>query len=497
MPPFCIWKVTSFYLLFAGLFGFYSGDAMKILRAAMLSIFLIMQLVFPLRAYAFAPVMGLAYAAGSAALQAGARYLVPAVGLAVGGYLATRFDGEASSLVPDWPTKSGADGKPYSVPPPTTKPEVITGNRINYWIRGVVGPFVSVPAGAPIEYYYDQLKRLCTSVPGNNYVYGEGHCRDSISRIVPVDNSGIVNDNSLTCPVGYMMSANNTCDLSHPDLAQKPSGTPCDITFSGGTFKADPKNPGCSGVTSFERGPCTFKISGSSLSGSCTSGEEITIGAGNIEYKTPAGTYTGTLAGGGVAGGTADITLPGGILGLPGSIPGAGSGAGAVPGTGTGTGTGAGDTPAETPQLDLSSITSAITSGVDVIKAAISSAVSSVVNAVQGIATAVAAVVSPIVAPLVSSVTAIKDFVLSDEMPEAGTESISNDDVPISLQPQNKYFTGGGCPEPKRLSVNIMGKETELVFEYTPLCDLSLLVKPFFVLIGYYFAARTIFRGNA
>ncbi len=129
-------------------------------------------------------------------------------------------------------------------------------------------------------------------------------------------------------------------------------------------------------------------------------------------------------------------------------------------------------------------------------KAAISNAVTSVVNAVQASATAIGSAVSSAVAPLATSVGEIKDFLLSADMPDEKASAIKPSEVKLKLQDGDKYIGGGYCPSPKSIQFDLAGSPVRMEFPFTPFCDLATMVRPFFVLLGYYLAARIIFRGE-
>jgi hypothetical protein len=477
----------------------------KFLRVVFMTSYLLWQLVFPVKAYAFAPLIGIGAAAGSGFTAASGleAFSIAAAALTVGAGIAIRLDGNTDKPVPGWPTKPGSDGKPISTPPTSADkwPDKTVPGRLMQWGWSNTQKFV--PAPFTDAELMDAAKYICESVgmtPANT-----SQCIDwktDYHGINVIDTTGVVPGG---CPTGYVQGS-GSCALSSPAEVQKPAGVECEIVFRGGKFSADSSNPSCEGVSEFKRGDCTFSISGSSLSGSCQGGSERLVMSGNsLTYTTPAGTATGSIEPQG-DGKPPIITVPAGTLGAPastgtGSGSGTGSGTGSGSGSGTGSGSGSGSgsgtgTGEEVPPLDLTSITTAISSAVSAIKATISNAVTSVVNAIQATATAIGSAVSSAVAPLVSSVSQIKDFLLSTDMPDEKAGAIKPSEVKLKLQDGDKYIGGGYCPAPKAIQFDLAGSPVRMEFSFTPFCDLAAMVRPFFVLLGYYLAARIVFRGD-
>uniref|UniRef100_UPI001980C261 virulence factor TspB C-terminal domain-related protein n=1 Tax=Vogesella urethralis TaxID=2592656 RepID=UPI001980C261 len=74
--------------------------------------------------------------------------------------------------------------------------------------------------------------------------------------------------------------------------------------------------------------------------------------------------------------------------------------------------------------------------------------------------------------------------------------SIKPSEVKHNLQGGDKYIGGGFCPPPKSLQFDQAGAPVRMDFPFTPYCDLASMVRPFIVLLGDFFAARIVFKGD-
>lgn len=75
---------------------------------------------------------------------------------------------------------------------------------------------------------------------------------------------------------------------------------------------------------------------------------------------------------------------------------------------------------------------------------------------------------------------------------ELEAKPLANKDVPLSLNPDGGFPSGGSCPQPK--TVQLMGQT--YAFSMQPLCDFAVGIKP--LLIGFaWLSAALVFLGVA
>jgi len=282
-----------------------------------LIVFLMLQITLPMRAYAYIP-PPLVYA-GIASITAHASLLlIKLSSLSTGssssssggggggndtGGTIIRLDGNTSTPVPGWPTKTTPDGKHVPTPPSTaTKVAGAPTKKTELCIRNRWSASASPSCGAVIT---DQICESAGWYAGNSTSCSStsGDPIRSFSR--EVEEPGLP-----SCPAGYEKDVSGPmeeCRLKAPEQVQKPAGTKCEPVLKNGQFQFDPNNPACSGKTKIEESNgCQTEVAAGVYKLNCVD-SQVNVSSSAITYQSPQGSGTVPVS---LVDGALTITVP-------------------------------------------------------------------------------------------------------------------------------------------------------------------------------------------
>lgn len=217
-------------------------------RVIFLLMFLGVQIVLPVKAYAFVFLPFVATAGGSALAQAAVGAAVGAVafvGLGSLGGDTTQTGGSVPHIPidknqikqpPGW--SRDATGNPT---PPSVSPTV-TGYYLKTYNIDLTGTNADMAKQAGTYICVNILGRTFVSASFDTFnglgqpTEGQLYCNPGGDRMYI--------GTKLKCPTGYTLSG-STCNLSSASSVQKPLGTPCQILRTGNSFAYDASNPSC------------------------------------------------------------------------------------------------------------------------------------------------------------------------------------------------------------------------------------------------------------
>lgn len=289
------------------------------LSRCFLAMFVLLQVTFPIRAYAVAPI---AVAAAVSVTAHGALLLLKLSSLSRGssssssggggndtGGMIVRLDGNTQTTPPGWATKAASDGKQVPVPPAKENKlpsKTVPGRHVNYRWSDTIKGFL--PSPWTMEQYHELAKKLC-EMGGESYG-GGNQCIDwkgDYRGLNVIDGTGEVPGG---CPSGYVENSDGSlppCKLTNPEVVQKPSGTKCEAIFKNGQFQFDPNNPACDGKTKVaESNGCETEVSAGVYKLNCVD-SKVNVSSSAITYQTPQGSGTVPVS---VVDGAITITVP-------------------------------------------------------------------------------------------------------------------------------------------------------------------------------------------
>lgn len=460
---------------------------MKSLRAIALIFFIGMQVLLPIRAYAFVPVM-MGFISGYDALASGAlaawRLRGAILGLGVGGGLAAAL----SDRYPDiskclavvalgkpglcqpagWPRDStGAPTPPSTAPLDTSSAARNTAAEAHCraWVASAGANYVSYGAvetpAADGTFGYRCYWSTNTGNSGNWY-----------ARLSP------------SCPTGYTLSG-STCVLSNAAVVKKPAGTPCQLMLTAGVVGYDPQNPACPTTA-----PTTVTINGVKLTVS-PDGKTITLVGPNGESGV--------------------IQIGSGSIGVVQNVPmtdDIGSPITQVSNTTIDNSDSSAPPYVTNQNVDYKAGQGQTTTGDPVISPPISCAMisnCSWANAqiqqqqleLQQQQAQTEAEIKSNTTTIAGTLQGIKDFINPPAIPDPDltTKKTPNESVPVALDTSDKYMGGtASCPPPLMISFTLGPLSASIPLIYEPICSLASAVRPFLILTAYVTAAYIIFR---
>ena len=274
------------------------------LARCFLAMFVLLQVTFPIRAYAVAPI---AVAAAVSVTAHGALLLLKLSSLSRGssssssggggndtGGMIVRLDGNTTTPVPGWDTKTASDGKTVPVPKPSAslKSEVLCSPDGSKSCAQMLSEKFGADGRPPLGYPVPGNENCFYYVPNNNGYTAAG-CGPSYGT-------------KVSCPTGYVVEG-SACKLASAADVKKPDGVKCEPVFRNGKFEYDRNNPSCDGKNSQqEENGCQSEISAGVYKLNCVD-SNVNVSSSEITYQTPQGSGTVPVS---VVDGALTITVP-------------------------------------------------------------------------------------------------------------------------------------------------------------------------------------------